>query len=86
MMTNAPLPEMLRGMKVKIGCLNMIITVAAIVILGFVFYGSFISISSPALIAAYVFVAWMLLGVVYIEYKNRKSGSWRTVETSMPEK
>lgn len=77
MMANASLPKILKDKKVKIGYLNVIITVAAIVILGFVFYGSFISISSPVLIAAYVFVAWMVLGVVYIEYKNRKSGTWR---------
>ena len=52
----------------------MTLTVASIVILAAVFYGSFISISSPVLIAAYVFVAWMVLGVIYIEYKSKKGG------------
>ncbi|WP_393972062.1 APC family permease [Oxyplasma meridianum] len=86
MMANASLPKILKDKKVKIGFLNMIITVVAILILVFVFYGSFISISPPVLIAAYVFVAWMILGFIYIEYKNRKGGSWRTNSVAEGEK
>ena len=73
-MANASMPKILKNKKLKIGYINMTLTVASIVILAAVFYGSFISISSPVLIAAYVFVAWMILGVIYIEYKSKKGG------------
>lgn len=73
-MANASLPKILKDKKLKVGYLNMIVTVVAIVFLGFIFYGSFISISDPVLIAAYSFVIWMVIGLIYIEYKNRKGG------------
>ena len=73
-MANASLPKILKDKKLKVGYLNMIVTVVAIGFLGFIFYGSFISISSPVLIAAYSFVIWMVIGLVYIEYKNRNKG------------
>ena len=73
-MANASPPKILKDKKLKVGYLNMIVTVVAIGFLGFIFYGSFISISSPVLIAAYSFVIWMVIGLVYIEYKNRNKG------------
>lgn len=73
-MANASLPKILKDKKLKVGYLNMIVTVVAIGFLGFIFYGSFISISSPVLIAAYSFVIWMVIGLIYIEYKNRNKG------------
>ncbi len=83
-MANASLPRILKNKKLKVGYLNLLITVVAIVFLGFIFYGSFISISSPVLIAAYAFVGWMILGLIYIEYRYRKSGGLRSSGLSEP--
>ena len=85
-MANASLPKILKDKKLKVGYLNMIVTVVAIGFLGFIFYGSFISISSPVLIAAYSFVIWMVIGLIYIEYKNRNKGEAEpSVATSVVE-
>ena len=85
-MANASLPKILKDKKLKVGYLNMIVTVVAIGFLGFIFYGSFTSISSPVLIAAYSFVIWMVIGLIYIEYKNRNKGEAEpSVATSVVE-
>lgn len=73
MMANASLPKIVKDKKAKGVLAYLIISVAAIAILGFVFYGTFISISQPVLIAAYTFVAWMVLGIVYIEVKKKSA-------------
>ena len=73
MMANAALPKIVKDKKAKGTIAYLVISVAAILILAFVFYGTFISISAPVLIAAYSFVAWMALGVVYIEVKKKSA-------------
>ena len=76
MMANASLPKIVKDKKAKGTVMYLVTSVVAIVILAFVFYGTFISISQAVLIGAYTFVAWMALGVVYIEVK-KKSASVR---------
>lgn len=64
-LVNASLPPILRRKKAGIGLLNILLPVVTIVILGFVFYGTYISISLPVIISSYIFGAWAIVGVVY---------------------
>lgn len=73
MMANASLPKIMKDQKARNTVSYLALSVATIVILGFVFYGTFISISQPVLIAAYTFAAWMVLGVVYIEVRKKST-------------
>ncbi|HLH86250.1 MAG TPA: APC family permease [Thermoplasmataceae archaeon] len=72
MMANASLPKILHDSAKKVGLINMTLTAVSLVVLGFVFYGSFISVSQPVLVAAYLFVAWMIAGLVYVEARFRR--------------
>ncbi|MEM0158691.1 MAG: APC family permease, partial [Thermoplasmataceae archaeon] len=80
-MANASLPKILHDSAKKVGIINMVLTVASLIILGFVFYGSFISVSQPVLVAAYLFVAWMVVGAIYLEIKHRREVSRPTAAT-----
>lgn len=81
-MANASLPKILRDREKRIGYVNMAVTAVAIGFLAFIFYGSFISISIPVLVAAYSFVAWMVAGLIYIELRTRQSRTRAPLETA----
>jgi len=66
MIVNAALPVIRRKRNLPMGILNIALAVVTIVALMYVFYGTFISISTPVIVAAYLFAAWSVVGVIYI--------------------
>lgn len=63
---NASLPAIIKKFKVKMNLLlDLILPVASIIILIFVFYGSFISIDYSVIVASYTFLAWLIVGIIY---------------------
>ena len=66
MITNAALPVIRRKRNLSMGILNIALAVITIAALMYVFYGTFISISTPVIVAAYLFAAWSIVGVIYI--------------------
>ncbi len=66
MFANASLAGIVKKMKVKLNvAMDVIIPAISIVILAFVFYGSFISIDRIVIIASISFIAWVILGLIY---------------------
>ncbi|WMT51886.1 MAG: APC family permease [Ferroplasma sp.] len=66
MFANASLAGIVRKMKLKINTvMDIIIPAISIVILAFVFYGSFISIDRIVIIASISFIAWVIVGLIY---------------------
>jgi amino acid transporter len=66
MFANASLAGIVKKMKVKLNvAMDVIIPAISIVILAFVFYGSFISIDKIVIIASISFIAWVILGLIY---------------------
>ena len=65
MMANVSLPAILHKKGSKIGFMNAVLPVAVSIILVFVFYGTFISISEPVVIASVLFAAWAIFGIFY---------------------
>jgi len=66
MIVNAALPVIRRKRNLPMGILNIALTVITIAALMYVFYGTFISISTPVIVAAYLFAAWSIVGIIYI--------------------
>jgi len=66
MIANAALPVIRRKRNLSMGILNIALAVITIAALMYVFYGTFISISTPVIVAAYLFAAWSIVGVIYI--------------------
>jgi amino acid transporter len=66
MFANASLAGIVRKMKLKLNTvMDVIIPAISIVILAFVFYGSFISIDKIVVIASISFIAWVIIGLIY---------------------
>ncbi len=66
MFANASLAGIVRKMKLKLNTvMDVIIPAISIVILAFVFYGSFISIDRIVVIASISFIAWVMVGLIY---------------------
>lgn len=61
---NSSLPVLNKRATDKYGILNIILPLAAIVILAFVFYGTFISINREVIIASLVFIVWVFFGII----------------------
>ncbi len=73
MIVNAALPVIRRKRNLAIGALNIILAVVTIGALIYVFYGTFISISTPVVVAAYLFTAWSIVGVLYILIRRSRA-------------
>ncbi|WP_287961488.1 APC family permease [Acidiplasma sp.] len=72
MIANASLPGIVYKLKLKLNiAADVILPAISIVILAFVFYGSFISINSVVIIASITFVVWLIIGLIY-SYLGRK--------------
>jgi amino acid transporter len=69
---NAALPALNKKETRKWGALNVLLPIIAIVILGFVFYGTFISISSTVIIGSVIFLIWVVVGIV-LSFARKKS-------------
>lgn len=66
MFANASLAGIVQKMKLKLNTvMDVIIPAISIVILAFVFYGSFISIDRIVVIASISFIAWVIVGLIY---------------------
>ena len=66
MFANASLAGIVQKMKLKLNTvMDVIIPAISIVILAFVFYGSFISIDRIVVIASISFIAWVMVGLIY---------------------
>ncbi|WP_337859957.1 APC family permease [Ferroplasma sp.] len=66
MFANASLAGIVRKMKAKLNiAMDVILPAISIAILGFVFYGSFISIDKIVIIASVSFIAWVIAGLIY---------------------
>ena len=65
MMANVSLPAILHKKGSKIGFMNAVLPVAVSIILVFVFYGTFISISEPVVVASVLFAGWAIFGIFY---------------------
>ncbi len=66
MIANASLPGIINKMKQRINIfMDIVLPAISIGILGFVFYGSFISIDKIVIIASITFGVWLLLGIIY---------------------
>jgi amino acid transporter len=61
---NAALPKLNKMDSNKYGALNIVLPIIAIVILGFVFYGTFISISYTVILGSVIFLIWVVVGIV----------------------
>lgn len=70
-MTNASLPRILQKKKIRVGLESVTLPAVTLVILGFVFYGTFISVSLPIVLAVYAFIFWAALSLI-ISYMKRK--------------
>jgi amino acid transporter len=63
---NASLTGIIYKMKLKFNVgMDIVLPAVSIAILGFVFYGSFISINRVVIIASVTFIIWALIGLVY---------------------
>lgn len=66
MIANASLPGIINKMRKKLNIfMDIALPVISIAILGFVFYGSFISINKIVIIASITFGIWLILGIIY---------------------
>ncbi len=66
MFANASLPLIIKKFKARFNIfMDIALPVASISILAFVFYGSFISIDYPVIVASYTFLAWLIVGIIY---------------------
>lgn len=73
MIVNAALPVIRRKRNLAIGALNILLAAVTIGALIYVFYGTFISISTPVIVAAYLFTAWSIVGVLYILIRRSRA-------------
>ncbi len=63
---SASLPAIIKKFKTKMNLfLDLILPIISIIILAFVFYGSFINITYPVEVAGYTFLAWLIIGIIY---------------------
>ncbi|AGO60533.1 APC family permease [Ferroplasma acidarmanus] len=66
MIANASLAGILHKMKLKMNiAMDVVLPAVSIVILAFVFYGSFISIDNVVIIASVSFIVWAIAGLIY---------------------
>ncbi|WMT52440.1 APC family permease [Ferroplasma acidiphilum] len=66
MIANASLAGILHKMKLKMNiAMDVVLPAVSIVILAFVFYGSFISIDKVVIIASVSFIVWAIAGLIY---------------------
>ncbi len=66
MFANASLPLIIKKFKARFNLfMDIALPVASISILAFVFYGSFISIDYPVIVASYTFLVWLIVGIIY---------------------
>ncbi|MEM0075699.1 MAG: hypothetical protein QXV84_05060 [Conexivisphaerales archaeon] len=72
MIVNAALPNIRKRQNLPIGLVNVLLPVITIAALAYVFYGTFISISLPVVVAAYLFTAWIVVGLIYIFAKRSR--------------
>ncbi|MEM3186415.1 MAG: APC family permease [Conexivisphaerales archaeon] len=72
MIVNAALPNIRKRQNLPIGLVNVLLPVITIATLAYVFYGTFISISLPVVVAAYLFTAWIVVGLIYIFAKRSR--------------
>ncbi|MEM3671095.1 MAG: APC family permease [Thermoprotei archaeon] len=73
MIANAALPAIRHRKKLSVGILNVVLAIVTIGALAYVFYGTFVSISTPVLVAAYLFAAWSILGIIYIAARRSRT-------------
>ncbi|MHB1812993.1 MAG: APC family permease [Thermoplasmataceae archaeon] len=69
---NASLPPLDRKFRGKFSYANIVISVISIIIFGFIFYSTFISISLPVIAGTVIFMAWLAVSTAYILSGNKK--------------
>lgn len=69
---NAALPKLNKMDSNRYGAMNIALPVIAIVILAFVFYGTFISVSYEVIVGSIIFLAWVAVGIVLSVARRKK--------------